>query len=989
MNAEPDNIRVLSLDGGDVFCMSQLEILKEYMYRLEMDTSSTVRVCDHFDLIVGVGGGGILAILLGVMGLTVDEATDVYIRICNSVFLDEFQTPEKRSRALLKACEEELGQLKDAKLREDAQLLKGCKVALGYTPAIHQGQCRFFRNYSARHFSQDITVTQAIQATWATPGIFPSVQIGPPLREEEAVSAVNGFNNPITEAIKEAKEIFGPKMKISCLLSLGSGKRRLATSFTGDISNMHWAERSVRDSEVISDDAQRQLGHTGVYFRLSADFTLNADVEHVDKKRLFGSIAAYTGSYLRLAGPESVMDACIKAAARGEGVSLEYLGQTPLNKSKQSAHGLPPLSPFFVPRYEPMKKIIEGIVDDMEDEQKVFILSGLGGSGKTQLAIKFARDQADLFQHILFVDASSAENIEKNLLARLRTIDRSFKGSTKEDAMYALAYPEDELTTRWLIILDNADDPAVDLLDYFPHCNHGVILITTRNNVLGNISPQTHLPLDVMSVDEAVDALLSCVLSSTELRTKAHREHASQIVDQLGYLPIAVTQAGCYIRTQHYSVRLLQGTLCPSGKWNEGDMDQLLEELQKYSLVTLVSVHRFVTLRFHPLLHSWAGDRLSETDRVAYRAAAARLLACGTNDKDGRLWVHLSPHVTEMIPIFTGLHLNEQAALASIIRHDEKNDLLVQIWEHVHQEVAKVYGERHLRTSNAALQLADAYGSQGDSQKMEEMERIIVEIRKAECGPESLEAMDAIINLARTLTSFTAKYEEGETLIKETLQIRRALQGPSHLHIADALFELGKVQVTLGRLEDAEAALKEAVEMRKELLGRSHFRTLEAMQALGECQGIQNKPDAPTIHREVLELRESTYGRNHHITLYSMSWLGRTFHDQGRYADAERIRREEFDCRVELFGPCNPSTLGASFWLGRAILAQSRFAEAEEVLRKNVEKRRENSSVDKKEYLIALSWLSKSIFEQGRYEEAESLRREETQGWEELYGRIQ
>ncbi|KAG8785073.1 hypothetical protein FRC15_002009 [Serendipita sp. 397] len=583
-----------------------------------------------------------------------------------------------------------------------------------------------------------------------------------------------------------------------------------------------------------------------------------------------------------------------------------------------------------------------------------------------------------------------------------------------------------------------------------------------------------------MSVDEAVDALLSCVLSSTELRTKAHREHASQIVDQLGYLPIAVTQAGCYIRTQHCfddyldrlkenrlsvfqqysvhkdrlpykhgvyaafdttlrvispralkflsilsffhyanfprqlfavaasyqfeyepfdllersqefqdSVRLLQGTLCPSGKWNEGDMDQLLEELQKYSLVTLVSVHRFVTLRFHPLLHSWAGDRLSETDRVAYRAAAARLLACGTNDKDGRLWVHLSPHVTEMIPIFTGLHLNEQAALASIIRHDEKNDLLVQIWEHVHQEVAKVYGERHLRTSNAALQLADAYGSQGDSQKMEEMERIIVEIRKAECGPESLEAMDAIINLARTLTSFTAKYEEGETLIKETLQIRRALQGPSHLHIADALFELGKVQVTLGRLEDAEAALKEAVEMRKELLGRSHFRTLEAMQALGECQGIQNKPDAPTIHREVLELRESTYGRNHHITLYSMSWLGRTFHDQGRYTDAERIRREEFDCRVELFGPCNPSTLGASFWLGRAILAQSRFAEAEEVLRKNVEKRRENSSVDKKEYLIALSWLSKSIFEQGRYEEAESLRREETQGWEELYGRIQ
>ncbi|KAG8836280.1 hypothetical protein FRC17_007430 [Serendipita sp. 399] len=946
----------------------------------------------------------------------------------------------------------------------------------------------FFRNYRGKHVPEDVTIIQAIRATWATPKVFSSVLVGPPLRAQEVVSAVNGFNNPIMEAIKEAKDIFGPETKTSCVLSLGSGKWGLDVSLTEDINYGRYSDKWVKDTEKTAEQAQKWFGHTGVYFRLAADLKSEEDAERVHEDRLFGAIDARTDAYLRSWSVNRVIDACIDAAGKSDGILLEHLVQAPSNRGKPSVHGLPPLSKFFVLRDGPTKKIsnwINGHMNEGGHEPRVCVLSGLGGSGKTQLAIKFALDNTNQFKHILFIDASSAETIERGLLACLRNIDTGFKGTTKDDAMNALSYPKGEMTTNWLIIFDNADDPDLKLSGYFPNCGHGVILITSRNRALGNISPGMHLPLDVMSPAEAVEALLSSALDHKELPTHAHRQHAAEIVEKLGYLPLAVTQAGCYIKMQrcfdtylerlgksrmkmfrhhsqqsdklrydhsvyaafettfqviterarnflrilsffHYndipkqlfsiaasyqfkyqpfdllersqefehSVALLRTTFCPSEEWDETDMDDLLEELQKYSLVTIdsgqriISGQRVITLSFHPLLSSFVGDSLKETniDYTACRAAAGRLLACGTNDKEGSLWSYLTPHMEAVTPVYNELHLNEQAALASIVRHDEKNDRLVQIWKHIHRQVVEKYGERHLKTTDAALQLADAYGSQGDVQRMERMERAVVNTRIGICGRESLETAAAMINLARTLISSTNKCEEGENLIRETLRIERGVKEPNLSDIADGLLELGKVQMKRGQLEGAEVALLEAVELREKQLDRTHYRTLEAMQVLAECQGLQNKLAAIATHKDVFEIREKIYGPDHHLTLHSMTWLAKVYYDQERYADAESMRRRETDIRARVFGLDDPSTLGASFWLGRALLAQLRYADAEEVFRQNLKSRQQGSDVDKEDYLITLSWLAEAVYEQGRYYDATQLREEETRGCTEVHG---
>jgi len=84
---------LLSLDGGGggVCGLSSLIILKEIMDRIMFDENleSAPLPCEYFDLIGGTGTGGIIALMLGRLRLSVDETIKHYIQLINTVFLDK------------------------------------------------------------------------------------------------------------------------------------------------------------------------------------------------------------------------------------------------------------------------------------------------------------------------------------------------------------------------------------------------------------------------------------------------------------------------------------------------------------------------------------------------------------------------------------------------------------------------------------------------------------------------------------------------------------------------------------------------------------------------------------------------------------------------------------------------------------------------------------------------------------------------------------
>jgi hypothetical protein len=123
-----------------------------------------------------------------------------------------------------------------------------------------------------------------------------------------------------------------------------------------------------------------------------------------------------------------------------------------------------------------------------------------------------------------------------------------------------LANPDHEVTKDWIIVYDNVDDPGIDIAKYFPKCSFGAVIITTRNPNLGNLAPRAHIKLDVMSEDEAVDVLLQSAIDSCRKTTGDEEEQAHVIAQELGCSPVAIVQAGYFIKVHNclhgYHLRL-------------------------------------------------------------------------------------------------------------------------------------------------------------------------------------------------------------------------------------------------------------------------------------------------------------------------------------------------------------------------------------------------------------------------------------------------
>ncbi|KAG8737465.1 hypothetical protein FRC12_017156, partial [Ceratobasidium sp. 428] len=196
-------------------------------------------------------------------------------------------------------------------------------------------------------------------------------------------------------------------------------------------------------------------------------------------------------------------------------------------------------SPVFIGRGEPLAWIKKCILGG-SGERRIFVLDGLGGSGKTQVALRFVKKHKHLFKHVIYIDASSSNAIETDLKSIAL---RNNAGETPSDA---LAWMAQKLEQPWLIIYNDADDPTSDLRRYFPNCSHGRILITTRNHGLANLAQPADLCYRVsnMPLHEA-----RCLLwRAANLPGDTEADTTATLVQELGYLASAIVQAGSYIQ---------------------------------------------------------------------------------------------------------------------------------------------------------------------------------------------------------------------------------------------------------------------------------------------------------------------------------------------------------------------------------------------------------------------------------------------------------
>ncbi|CAE6428681.1 unnamed protein product [Rhizoctonia solani] len=214
-----------------------------------------------------------------------------------------------------------------------------------------------------------------------------------------------------------------------------------------------------------------------LYFRFSVD----QGVQNMDDgswERL-GETMQHTKAYLRKNETDRKLDEVVRASMEKRGVisTTHAAGQiSRLQDVTQTLAGFkrcPAPTIFYTGRQNENTKVATCITGG-KNERRVCVVYGLGGVGKTQLVLNVIELTWEEWDHIIYVDASSTEAIEKALtqFGKAKKVGETFK-----DVIRWL----ESCGERWLVVFDNADTPSTNIRQYIPtRSRGGAILITTR-----------------------------------------------------------------------------------------------------------------------------------------------------------------------------------------------------------------------------------------------------------------------------------------------------------------------------------------------------------------------------------------------------------------------------------------------------------------------------------------------------------------------------
>jgi len=142
-------------------------------------------------------------------------------------------------------------------------------------------------------------------------------------------------------------------------------------------------------------------------------------------------------------------------------------------------------SRLFIGRESELAKM-EAILkpNDLSVEQRRLVLGGMGGMGKTQLAIAYAEGHRHSYESIFWLNATSSKTLQASLHQLAQHVlppDELKHGDDDQLMVQVSRWLSDPDNTRWLLIFDNYDDPdQYQITKYYPHASHGSIIITTR-----------------------------------------------------------------------------------------------------------------------------------------------------------------------------------------------------------------------------------------------------------------------------------------------------------------------------------------------------------------------------------------------------------------------------------------------------------------------------------------------------------------------------
>jgi tetratricopeptide (TPR) repeat protein len=541
----------------------------------------------------------------------------------------------------------------------------------------------------------------------------------------------------------------------------------------------------------------------------------------------------------------------------------------------------------------------------------------------------------------------------------------------------------DDSNGRWTMVVDNADDatvfypnvsqiravhsseqPLESLSDYLPHSPNGSILITSRNYSLAErLTGNYPGVIQVMPMSKH-DAL---VLLEKKLGFAAAEEKASDLVDILEAMPLAITQAAAFIRQQgpRMSVPKYVDAVRSSDKDQARLLGKDLGDSRRDSQATN-SIIATWQISFEHIRNSLptAANLLSLMSLFDRQGIPERLLQDRYgNDQE-------EADFDDDIQTLLSFSLIRTSADGSEFEMHRLVQLATKKWLELNDELEKWKG-------TLAMVMKDSY-PYGDYENWPICQPLFPHVRAMSSNKpketEALKAWASVLHNAAWCLCDMGQYSKAFELGSAALQVRESILGPEHLDSLCTLHDMGFILACLGQYNESETALRKALNAKVGVLGEHGLETLESMANLALTHVKQGRyKEAEELGFEVLQRRTKSLGEEHPDTLTSMSNLAYTYNVQERFKEAEELGYKVLQKRMKILGEEHPKTLISISNLSYTYNQQRRNEESEKLYMKVFQVRRKIFGEEHPYTLSSMSSLACIYGEQNRFKEAEEL----------------
>ncbi|KAI5853229.1 hypothetical protein DFP73DRAFT_34814 [Morchella snyderi] len=756
---------------------------------------------------------------------------------------------------------------------------------------------------------------------------------------------------------------------------------------------------------------------------------------------------------------------------------------------EQTAQPTPPAPPVF-PRFnvplqllvqrnkkfvgrvdllDKLHKILDPSQNQNQRTRRVAVLHGLGGMGKTQIVTEYAYRNSSSYTSVFWVDATSKATLAHSSLAVMEQIISHYRSKWHDSAPdfaeieAVLGLPgfikstgeihekcPPELVTRavkgwlsnlendkWLIVFDNHDDfESVKMLDFFPSCDFGSIIISTRRPEIAKYG----VGIEIGGIGEVsgISILLSSAGKDPGLSNGPDYDEASKIAERLGYLPLALDQAGGYISAMNI-------------------------QFSEYIPLFNTNFRNLASANDPQLSEMYRNDTLFTTWKISFDRlppSASNLLALcaflvnGNQEVPQEIFdrakgfVSWFPTESDFIDIGIKSLLSFSMAKRKTYQNEKSLCFHPLILEWTRDNLGLL--EERTFTMRAIAVLAGCIRStnsgviKNDSAPNAVFERevfpyidVVVRHLRELPAPSMMvlevEFANALVEIGIFLVNYS-RYTEAEEVLQRSLEFHeeianhepmiyqrdyhralsnlgwifytkqqfersigffeRALSGEEHMFGKDTLETvetMGRMSIVLNAQTNHSSALvmqDRVIACYERFRGDEHPDTLNAMQLKGELLGRDGNQEAVELLQRTLSGQEKTLGKSHSSTLRTIKALALAIQMQGptKSPIALELYKGVLATQEEVLGPQHPETINTVYAMAFSYRNNDQQKEALISYERVLESWKTEFGIEHPDTLGAIQAVAEIYQMQQRYQEALELHQQALVAREAVFG---